>query len=219
MTSIMPVAAGGGGGTLPPRLSSVDVSKEQFLELLVAQLKNQDPLSPLEGTDFVTQLAQFSSLEQLINVKQGIDAQTAETALTGLTSQTGLAASLLDRSITARGDQLAVDQDGKAVLALDGGRGSAGGTATVRLLDAQGQQVAIREITLTGGIQKSNLTFDAPPGSYRYSIEATSITGSSIPVTPLVTGTVSGFHLENGAVILEIGNIAVPLADLIEVRS
>src|SRR5215467_12871742 len=47
--------------------------KTQFLQLLVAQLKGQNPLDPQDGTQFVTQLAQFSSLEQLINIKTDLD--------------------------------------------------------------------------------------------------------------------------------------------------
>ena len=41
--------------------------KDMFLQLLVAQLQNQDPLNPVQGTEFVTQLAQFQQLEQSIN--------------------------------------------------------------------------------------------------------------------------------------------------------
>lgn len=44
-----------------------------FMTLLVAQLKNQDPLAPQEGTEFVAQLAQFNSLEQLININDRLD--------------------------------------------------------------------------------------------------------------------------------------------------
>jgi len=54
---------------------STDVSKDQFLKLLVAQLSNQDPLNPQDGAAFVTQLAQFSSLEQLISIRQAMEAQ------------------------------------------------------------------------------------------------------------------------------------------------
>jgi flagellar basal-body rod modification protein FlgD len=43
-------------------------SKEIFLQLLVAQIKNQNPLNPTDGTQFMSQLAQFSSLEQLISL-------------------------------------------------------------------------------------------------------------------------------------------------------
>ncbi len=51
--------------------SSTDAlaNKETFLQLLVAQIKNQDPLKPTDGIEFVTQLAQFSSLEQLIGIR------------------------------------------------------------------------------------------------------------------------------------------------------
>jgi flagellar basal-body rod modification protein FlgD len=49
-----------------------DVSKEAFMQLLVAQIKNQNPLNPTDGVQFLTQLAQFSELEQLINIKSEI---------------------------------------------------------------------------------------------------------------------------------------------------
>ena len=50
------------------------VTKNMFLQLLVAQLKNQDPLQPADGTQFMTQLAQFLQLEQSINTGQDITA-------------------------------------------------------------------------------------------------------------------------------------------------
>lgn len=56
-------------------LGSIDNLGNQntFLQLLVAQLKNQDPMQPADGTQFVTQLAQFSSLEQLIGIRGDLD--------------------------------------------------------------------------------------------------------------------------------------------------
>ncbi len=47
---------------------SSDVGKDEFLRLFVAQLKNQSPMDPLKGHEFIAQLAQFSSLEQLTNL-------------------------------------------------------------------------------------------------------------------------------------------------------
>jgi len=47
--------------------------KDTFFEMLIAQLQNQDPLNPMEGTEFTAQLAQFSSLEQLSNINQNLD--------------------------------------------------------------------------------------------------------------------------------------------------
>lgn len=51
--------------------SSADTN--MFMTLLVAQLKNQDPLAPQDGTQFVAQLAQFNSLDQLINIRQSLE--------------------------------------------------------------------------------------------------------------------------------------------------
>jgi flagellar basal-body rod modification protein FlgD len=47
--------------------------RDMFMTLLVAQLKNQDPLAPQDGAQFVAQLAQFNSLDQLVNIRQSMD--------------------------------------------------------------------------------------------------------------------------------------------------
>jgi flagellar basal-body rod modification protein FlgD len=59
-------AAGQIGGIAP--------TEGTFLTLLVTQLKNQDPLNPTDSTQFVSELAQFSSLEQLMNINTGVTA-------------------------------------------------------------------------------------------------------------------------------------------------
>jgi flagellar basal-body rod modification protein FlgD len=64
-----------------------EIGKEQFLELLVAQLQNQDPMDPMDNQQFIAQLATFSSLEQLISINKGVS------SLTGLvTANTTIAA-------------------------------------------------------------------------------------------------------------------------------
>ncbi len=64
-----------------------NVSKDEFLKLLVAQLQNQDPLNPLKNEDFVVQLATFSSLEQLISINKAVE-QIAGTSPTDKANST-----------------------------------------------------------------------------------------------------------------------------------
>lgn len=58
--------------SIPPS-NKAEQQKSQFLHLLVAQMKGQNPLSPMDGAEFVAQLAQFSSLEELINIRTTLD--------------------------------------------------------------------------------------------------------------------------------------------------
>ena len=55
-------------------------TEEMFLQLLVAQLQNQDPLNPTDSTTFVTQLAQFSELEQVIAIRSDIEGHAAQSS-------------------------------------------------------------------------------------------------------------------------------------------
>jgi flagellar basal-body rod modification protein FlgD len=54
--------------------STTDVTKNEFLQLLVAQIQNQDPLNPADSTQFLTQLAQFQTLEQSMNMGTDLSA-------------------------------------------------------------------------------------------------------------------------------------------------
>lgn len=60
-------------GTGTDTVEEANESKEMFLKLLVAQIQNQNPLSPADPTQFLGQLTQYSMLEQLIMIRQGVE--------------------------------------------------------------------------------------------------------------------------------------------------
>jgi flagellar basal-body rod modification protein FlgD len=78
MASIInPLASSPSPASAPPPPASSPVSdptvnQQTFLQLLVTQIKNQNPLNPTDGTQFLSQLAQFSELEQMINVNSNL---------------------------------------------------------------------------------------------------------------------------------------------------
>jgi flagellar basal-body rod modification protein FlgD len=87
-SAVTPNSGTGSGSTSlsSASASATQVSEQQFLQLLVAQLQNQDPLNPMDGTQFVSQLAQFSELEQMIGVNQGVQQLVTDASSSSSTS-------------------------------------------------------------------------------------------------------------------------------------
>src|SRR6059058_655777 len=71
VASLLPAATQTSNALAPT--GKAEQQKSQFLQLLVAQLKGQNPLDPKDGTEFVSQLGQFSSLEELINIRTSLE--------------------------------------------------------------------------------------------------------------------------------------------------
>jgi flagellar basal-body rod modification protein FlgD len=90
--------AANGAASAASAATSAAPTKEMFLQLLVAQIKNQDPLNPTDSVQFVSQLAQFSELEQVIAIRQDIEstaaAGTAQTPSASSNPSTGASAAI-----------------------------------------------------------------------------------------------------------------------------
>lgn len=188
-----------GAGDAPEPSGPSALGKEDFLRLLVTQLGNQDPMNPANSTQFVAQLAQFASLEQLMGVNQGLDligmAQTASTSAQMV--------GFIGKHIAYRGDQLHVrdGQAGDIVVDL----ASQADDVKVTVRDAQGRVVRTLDV---GGLEKGtqHIAFDAlddagnplPDGSYTVEVAASDDEGNPIGVSLRSEGVVTGVVFDEG---------------------
>jgi flagellar basal-body rod modification protein FlgD len=199
------------------------VNKDQFLSMLVAQLRNQDPMSPMQGTEFAAQLAQFSSLEQLIQLGQKVDDQTAAQAASQTkveqSAQTTLAATMLGRGVLVDGSQAFVGSDGVAGVTAD--LSGAASSVTVRMYD--GNHALVGQQTydnVKAGRQSFTFGGTVPPGSYTYDVSATNSAGGSVAVHPYTTATVDGMSVDkNGQILLRVGGSLIPMSQIVEFRA
>jgi flagellar basal-body rod modification protein FlgD len=76
VTSASSAAAGGEGPTTAKKPDGINglANRDTFLKLLIAQIRHQNPLNPTDGVQFLSQLAQFSSLEQNLQIRENLDA-------------------------------------------------------------------------------------------------------------------------------------------------
>jgi len=151
---------------------SQSLDENAFLTLLVAQLKHQDPTSPLQPYELAAQLAQFSTVEQLTQLNTEVQAQTDASKAAAAVSQTSLSASLLGRQVLATGNQVSVPLTGSVV--------TVGGGTHIHLVLASapwpvgGRYISVVYVQAPG---------DAAPRHWR------STRGATIDYVPATTGT------------------------------
>jgi flagellar basal-body rod modification protein FlgD len=204
---------GSTGTTTTPKK---ELDKDSFLTLLVTQLRNQDPMNPLQPYEFAAQLAQFTSVEQLTQLNDAMAAQEVSLQTANLLGKTSFSAALIGRYVLAGGNQVTIPASGAGEVVVD--VGAAGGNAKLRLLDENGTEVAARDLgTIGGGRQTLTLPADLPAGTYHYEVTVTDPSGAAVTVTPYITGTVDGVLYEDNEIVLRIGDIKVPLGNLAEV--
>ena len=154
------------------------LGKDAFLQLLVTQLKNQNPLEPQDNGEFVAQLAQFSSLEGITTLNDTVGGLATNLAGSLSSSQALQASSLVGRSVIAPGDKAVVDttkgMTGAVVLPQSVAQ------AEVKITDKDGK--VIRTITLTDqNAGNASFTWDgkdeagnvAPAGTYTFAATTT----------------------------------------------
>lgn len=194
------------------------VDKDAFLKLLVAQLSHQDPLKPTDGTEFVTQLAQFSTVEQ--QIAQSAKLELISLQLSGLASNE--AASLVGKTVTVKGDGV-VDFKGGAPEGSTTSIGEGVQDATVQLVDSNGNVVAesgpknigAGPVPLDGLTPKGGQGI--PDGSY--TVKVVDKAGKDVATNERVTGVVTQVSFEKGYPELVLDNgVTVPVSDLISVE-
>ncbi len=195
------------------------LGKDDFLRILVTQLRNQDPLNPMEGTEFATQLAQFSSVEQLIQMGEAMTASTAATTELKLTAQTTLGASMVGRDVLLDGAKVTVDGSDPSRVTFD--LGTAAKTVSVRVLDAKGKTILSQDAgALSAGRRTVTLdTANLKDGTYTYEVVAKDVDGKAVTTTPFTHGRVDGMAFSGGTISLRVNGTLVPMLDVVEVMA
>ena len=201
----------------PSALSALSGNANDFLKLLMTQLKNQDPTAPLDTNQFTSQLVQFSSVEQQINTNSSLS------KLIELTQGNEVlqSSALVGKQVEVQADSLAL-QGGVAGLRFD----AAGPQqVSIGIYDASGAK--LRDTVVTAQVGRNAWAWDGrdnagkllPDGAYRTVVAATDGTGDPRPVAFSVAGTATGVHRKDGALNVQLGALQVGLPAVQSVRS
>ncbi|MCA3130566.1 MAG: flagellar hook assembly protein FlgD [Betaproteobacteria bacterium] len=181
------------------RLNSGD-PQERFLKLLVSQLRNQDPLNPLQNSEVTSQIAQISTVNGIERLNGAVQNMGANM----LSAQSLQASSMIGRGVLAEGNRIQLS-DGEAV----GGFELAGPAdkVVVTILDSGGHSVESLDLgRKTSGL--STFAWDGRPGeaqladgTYSFKVEALRDNGTKVAVTTLGYGRVQSVSLDNGVIL------------------
>lgn len=195
------------------------LGKEAFLTMLVAQLRHQDPLSPMNGDEMAAQLAQFSSLEQLTEIRDALVAQTdAQAAMLAMANGTA-AIGLLGRTVVTDIPHLQVTDGAATPVEID--VSGVGGSGTLRLYDAEGREVKLVDLGHLGGgrqaIDLAGAIEGLPDGAYTFAVEVLDASGQPIGAEPITTLRVDGVRYGAEGPVLTAGDVVVPVGRVVGV--
>jgi flagellar basal-body rod modification protein FlgD len=167
---------------------------EEFLTLMTAQLKNQDPMKPLEGTEFISQLATFGTVSGVQEMKESMELLASSLRST----QTLNGSSMLGREILVEADSLTHTQGGTVSGELEVPAGTT--SLQVRITDSTG--AVVREMTLDTAQGTRTFSWDGlktngqPAESDTYDIEAVAtVAGQTGSLPLLLSGRVSSVSI------------------------
>lgn len=188
---------------------------ETFLSLLTAQLRNQDPLSPVDSNQFTSQLTQMAGVEQQLLTNDLLKGLLAAQQGGGLAG----AANYIGKDATAAWSAVKLE-NGQASWSYE--LGASASSATLQVLDSAGRvvwsgdapqrTVGVHDFTWNG---KTAARGDAPDGVYTLRISAKTGADQPVDAQVLVRGRITGVELYNGEPYATIGGSVLPLSSLI----
>ena len=190
---------------------------DNFLTLLTTQLQSQDPLSPLDTTEFTNQLTNFAQVEQIINSNNKLDRLIE---LQGPAQQnTGVA--YIGKLVEAPGDAMLL-QDGGGRIGYE--LSSSAARTTIAILNdagsivrlAEGQTTAGRHLFDWDGTDESGNT--VPDGAYQVLVTALDTDNNAMDTTVTTFGKVTGVEIEDGAGTLILGPLSVGIDSILSVH-
>lgn len=191
-------------------LGSLSGNFSNFLSLLMTQLKNQDPSSPMDANQFTSELVQFSSVEQQIGTNTNL------TQLIQLTqaSQVEQSASLIGKPVTVNSTQLSL-QHGSAKVNFDTATAEPVGIAVYNSAGAQVQTATVASAAGTNswtwnGQNANGATL--PDGPYKVTVTALGVNGAASQIPFTVTGTATSVQNNKGTVQVQLGGLTLPFS-------
>ncbi len=194
-------------------------SFDTFLSLLTTQLKNQDPLSPLDSNQFTQQIVQMTGVEQQLQTNTLL-----KTLVSNTTSGVSTAVSLIGKEVRAEAD-VAQLKDHKAAWTYKLDR--AADDVKIEVLDSKGRVVASKAATgrdITAGEHafvwdgKSAGGTELAEGTYSLRITAKDSEGSVVPSKLYADGLVTGVEQADGRTLLTVNGARVPWEKLVTIR-
>ena len=194
----------------PNPLIALSSNFNDFLQMLMTQLKNQDPTSPTDPNAFTSELVQFSGVEQQINTNGGLT-QLIQLTQAGETMQ---GTSMTGKQVTVQSTQIAV-QNGSGALNFND---PTAGPVAIAITDSAGKPVYGTTLTATAGNNtwswngQNNAGTQLPDGAYNAAVVSGNANGTTSTLPFTVTGTATGVQSLSSGMQLDIGALTVPFS-------